>query len=442
MTNSGLKRALALRDLILLNIVAVYTPGTLGQTLPLGKAGLALWALGLLTFMLPYAAALADLTHQFPREGGVYAWTRMALGDFHGFVCGWCYWVNTFLYVPSVFLGVTAVVALLGGERTAWLNQSPLAVTLVACAALWLAALLHIVGLGQGKWMQNLGAFGRLAIAAGILVAALYKVFAGNANYAPATAALSGWPALALWPFALNALVGLDLGAAMSEEADDARQNIPRSLWTGGLTVAVCYLLTFSALLFLAVDNPDPIYGHVQAINAVLGDGLGAKLVILIELIGLLGIGAAWLAAPARVPFAIGLDHYLPATFARVHPRFGTPYVALLVQASVATLLIVIYNLGATLKDAYLALLGSSIVLVMVTYLYLLVAWLRLSRPRTRRVWLLSTLGLGAVGLALAAAFLPPPAVENLTQFELKLVGSAVGMLAAGLLLYKLRRAA
>ena len=53
MTNSGLKRALALRDLILLNIVAVYTPGTLGQTLPLGRAGLALWALGLWTFMLP-----------------------------------------------------------------------------------------------------------------------------------------------------------------------------------------------------------------------------------------------------------------------------------------------------------------------------------------------------------------------------------------------------
>ena len=113
---SGLKRALKLRDLILLNIVAVYTPNTLAQNMPLGKLGLLVWALAIAGFMLPYAAAIAGLSRCHPREGGVYAWTRMALGDFHGFLCGWCYWVNTFLYVPSVFLGIAAVLALLGGD--------------------------------------------------------------------------------------------------------------------------------------------------------------------------------------------------------------------------------------------------------------------------------------------------------------------------------------
>lgn len=101
---ADLKRALKLRDLILLNIVAVYTPSTLSQSLQLGKFGLLFWTLAVLAFMLPYGAALADLSLKHPREGGVYAWTRMAFGDAHGFVCGWCYWVNTFLYVPSIFL--------------------------------------------------------------------------------------------------------------------------------------------------------------------------------------------------------------------------------------------------------------------------------------------------------------------------------------------------
>ena len=58
---TGLKRALKLRDLILLNIVAVYTPNTLSQSLQLGKFGLLFWALAVLAFMLPYSAALADL---------------------------------------------------------------------------------------------------------------------------------------------------------------------------------------------------------------------------------------------------------------------------------------------------------------------------------------------------------------------------------------------
>ena len=57
-----LKRALRLRDLILLNIVAVYTPSTLAQSLPLGWIGLAVWAVAILAFLLPYSAAISDLS--------------------------------------------------------------------------------------------------------------------------------------------------------------------------------------------------------------------------------------------------------------------------------------------------------------------------------------------------------------------------------------------
>jgi amino acid transporter len=436
----GLKRALKLRDLILLNIVAVYTPGTLSQTLPLGRFGLLMWAAGLAMFMLPYAAAIADLSVRYPREGGVYAWTRMALGGFHGFVCGWCYWVNTFLYVPSVFLGVVAVASLLGGESTAWLNDNPIAATAIAGGALWLSAAMHIVGLGQGKWIQNAGAFGRLAIAATILGAALWKWFAAAPAPPAAQPMPDAWHALALWPFALNALVGLDLGSAMSDEADRPGRNIPRSLLVGGAAVAVCYLLTYAATLSLGVSDPDPIYGHVQAINGALGAPGLAVVVILLELFGLLGCGASWLAAPARIPFAIGLDQYLPKSFGRVHPRFGTPYVALLVQAVVATGLIFVNTYGVTLKDAYLGLLGSSIVLVMVTYIYLFWSWLRLQARASARVRVLASCGLGVAAVAIAAGFIPPQSVREVGTFELKIIGSVAFMLVWGLIVYAVGR--
>jgi glutamate:GABA antiporter len=443
---TGLKRALKLRDLILLNIVAVYTPSTLSQSLQLGKFGLVFWTLAVLAFMLPYGAALADLSLKYPREGGVYAWTRMAFGDAHGFVCGWCYWVNTFLYVPSIFLGIAAVVALLGGAQTAWLNENQTVVVLVACLALWLSAGLHLVGLGQGKWLQNVGAFGRMTIALGLLMAAGWKLVAtgGQAALALPGNELSLWHTLALWPFVLNALVGLDLGSAMSEEADAPSRDIPRSLAVGGVAVGVAYLLTYCAVLLTGVPETNVIYGHVQAINSVIAQAgsSGAMLalasfIVLTELLGLVGSGAAWLAAPARVPFVIGLDHYLPAAFARVHPRFGTPYVALLVQAATATLLMLISSYGVkSLQDAYLALLGGSIVLVLVTYAYLFAAWLRLSGVATTRVRSLSALGLSATLVALGACFIPPPVVAGVVGFELKIIGSVVFMLVCGLVLY------
>lgn len=447
---TGLKRALKLRDLILLNIVAVYTPSTLSQSLQLGKFGLLFWMLAVLAFMLPYGAALADLSLKYPREGGVYVWTRMAFGDAHGFVCGWCYWVNTFLYVPSIFLGIAAVVALLGGAQTAWLNENQTVVVLIACLALWLSAGLHIVGLGQGKWLQNIGAFGRMTIAIGLLTAAGWKLFATRSQAALTLPGneLSLWYTLALWPFVLNALVGLDLGSAMSAEADAPSRDIPRSLASGGLAVGVAYLLTYCAVLLTGVPETNVIYGHVQAINAVItqaGSGgvllVLASFIVLTELLGLLGSGAAWLAAPARVPFAIGLDHYLPAAFARVHPRFGTPYVALLVQGTMATLLMLISSYGVkSLQDAYLALLSGSIVLVLVTYAYLFAAWLRLSGVATARVSSLSIVGLSATLVAIGACFIPPPAVADVVGFELKIIGSVVFMLICGLGLYWLER--
>lgn len=434
-----LKRALSLRDLILLNIVAVYTPSTLAQTLPLGWVGLVFWAVAILAFLLPYSAAISDLSSLHPREGGVYAWTRMAMGDFHGFVCGWCYWVNTFLYVPTVFLAIVGVASLLGGESTAWLDTNPLVVTVIASAALWLSALLHIFGLGQGKWLQNIGAFGRLGAAVAILAAAIWKLSSGQAS-ALSSPSLGLWPSLALWPFVMNALVGLDLGSAMSDETETPQREISRSLKVGGTAVASCYLLTFAAVAFLGINDPSPIFGHLQAINSVISPtgklAWLASLVVLVELIGLMGSGAAWLAAPARVPFAIGIDRYLPKAFAAVHPRYGTPYVALLVQSSIASLLIFVNVWGATLKDAYLALLGASIVLVMVTYVYLLLAWRRLSLEPNRRRDLLSFAGLIVVGVATLACFIPPPTIENVFKFEANLIGSVAFLLTCGLLVY------
>jgi amino acid transporter len=442
----ALARTLTRRDLVLLNVVAVFTPSTIGQSLPLGAGGLVLWALGGALFLFPYGAAVADLARRHPRQGGVYAWTRLAFGEAHGFACGWCYWVNTFLYLPTLFLGVAAVVAMVGGARTAWLATDPRAVLAIALGGLWGSTALHVVGLGQGKWIQNAGAVGRLLIAVGLLGAAAWTLAHPTAS---ATAAAPSVPfpgalgVLALWPFVLNALVGLDLGAAMSEEATAPAEDLPWALRRGGTLVMAAYLLAFGAALVTGLSDGNVITGHVQAITGTVaraGDtvafALLAALFVVAEAAGLLGTGAAWLAAPARIPYAIGLDRYLPPAFARVHPRFGSPWVALLAQAGVATALILLGRVGATLQEAYLVLLGSSIVLVLVPYAYLLLAWRRLSAtakaPLPARVARTSAAGLVAVAVALVGCLVPPPAVDGVLLYEGKLVGAVGAMLLAG----------
>ena len=89
------------------------------------------------------------------------------------------------------------------------------------------------------------------------------------------------------------------------------------------------------------------------------------------------GVGA-WLTGPARVAFVIGLDRYFPPAFGRVHPRWQTPYVAILTQAVLATLFLFVSVLGkgTTVERAYLVILDTMLLVYFIPYIYLFVCYL------------------------------------------------------------------
>ena len=73
-----------------------------------GAPSVTLWILACFAFFVPLAAALVELSSRHPDQGGLYAWTRRAFGPLHGFVCGWCLWVNNLFYFPSLLLFAAA----------------------------------------------------------------------------------------------------------------------------------------------------------------------------------------------------------------------------------------------------------------------------------------------------------------------------------------------
>jgi len=93
-----LPRTLTLRDLVLLNVVAVLSIRWLATSAAAGPSSLVLWVCAALFFFIPQGLAVADLSARFPDEGGIYRWTKRAFGEGHGFLCGWCYWINNVLY--------------------------------------------------------------------------------------------------------------------------------------------------------------------------------------------------------------------------------------------------------------------------------------------------------------------------------------------------------
>ena len=107
--------------------------------------------------------------------------------------------------------------------------------------------------------------------------------------------------------------------------------------------------------------------------------GLGPAVALLICISNLGGVGA-YLAALSRIPFVAGIDRFLPPAFARVHPKWGTPYVSLIVQALCCVLFIVLGQFGSTVHGAYQVLVSMTIITNFVPYLFMFAAMIRLQR--------------------------------------------------------------
>ena len=159
-------KSLGLWDIVAMNIVAVVGLRWIARGARVGAPSIVLWVLAWLLFFVPLAVTLRELASRYPDQGGMYAWTRRAFGPVHGFICGWCLWVNNLFYFPSLLLFAAANVLLAFGDRFTDLADSRLYSLAFVLVALWLFVGLNILGLAAGRWLQTLGTFGVWAPAA------------------------------------------------------------------------------------------------------------------------------------------------------------------------------------------------------------------------------------------------------------------------------------
>jgi amino acid transporter len=441
-----LPRVMRLRDVVLFNVTAIVGLRWLTTAGRIGPASLVLWVIAMAIFFLPSAVAVRELTDIDPGEGGIYRWVTRAFGPRHGFLAGWGYWVNNLVYYPSLLFTSGAIAAYIGGPGSVHLAENPWFVGLFSLGSLWVALGLNLVGLRVGKWVQNLGAYGTwLPAAIFIALAAWSLARHGSAtaftprSLQPATLDL---PLLSLFATMTFAFAGLELAPTLGGEIVDPVATLRRGVVLSGVSIVAIYLLGTAAMLVALPAATVNVTNGLPQATAALVSRLGAAWLVpataliaaLITLGNLGGVGA-WIAGTARIPFVAGVDRVLPAAFGKVHPRWRTPHVALLVQGGVATLFVVAGLIGASVRDAYLTLVDTTIVLFFIPYLYLFGAYLRLRRRCTVGSALAGWLGLGSVALSIALAFIPAADVTNKVGFEVKLVGGVVGFMGLGVIL-------
>src|SRR5262245_37733889 len=180
----GLHRELGLFDLTLMLVIAVVNINTMPLIAKEGWHAITYWGVAFCLFLIPQAIAVAIFGKLYPGEGGIYLWTKEMFGDFHAFISGWCYWTNNLFYFPSVLFILIGVLVYTGGVERAVLANREVFIAVGSLLFLWFITLVHMRGLGLGKWLSNLGAMGTWF---GLFVLVVIGVIVYTRNGAPAT---------------------------------------------------------------------------------------------------------------------------------------------------------------------------------------------------------------------------------------------------------------
>jgi amino acid transporter len=449
-------RALGRRDLVLLFVVAVFNLNVVPSIAANGGVTVWLWIISLILFFWPQGIAVIELAHRYPGEGGVYLWAKEVFGDFHGFLSGWCYWTNNMLYVPTVMLYFVGVSVYVLGPGHQGLADNKIFASVASLTLLALLTLFNILGLGVGKWINNLGAIGTF-VAAAVLIGLGVIIWSRFGT----TITASDFKIPPNPKFVLNSfgvicfgLVGLELASVMGDEIQDPRRTLPGAVAWGGVLSGVLYVGATLTLLIAVGKNVNVLQGIVQAVSHMAGRvGVGWITVpfALMLSLSIAGIGSAWMGGSARIPFVAGLDSYMPSWLGKVHPRYTTPYAALIVQGIVSAVLVVLNFAGAGVQETFQKLLSLAVVLQLVPFVYAFGALVKFAVTETTpkgqygrtTMFLAGMSGLLTTILGIALVFFPAQQITSIWSYELWMVGGTlffVGLAAFFFFVYGRRK--
>jgi APA family basic amino acid/polyamine antiporter len=346
-SSATLKRQIGLRTataLIVGEVIAVgifLTPAGMAKSL-----GSPMWLLIVWLIMggmaLCGALCYGELASRFPEAGGGYVYLREAYGRPIAFLYGW-------MALLVMDPGLTAALAVGLASYVGYIFKlSPVGLKAVAIGAIVLVALVNIRGVQLGGWLVRWLTVLKISLL-GLLIIWGFGMRLGNwSNFTPLVAQRPGSEPL------IGALAGGLVGAFFSfggwwdlgklaGEVRDPERTLPRALIYGVMILTIVYVLTSAVFIYL-VPLERVTSGEIFAaqVGEVLFGRIGGQVLSGIVIIAVLGSLAAVVMSAPRVYFAMARDGLFIPAAASIHPRFGTPARAIVIQAALASVLVLV----------------------------------------------------------------------------------------------------
>jgi amino acid transporter len=313
-----------------------------------------------------------------PLEGGLYQWTKFALGERMGFMVAWNLWMFAVLIISILGLQVATNLSYAFGPSSAWLASSKWFVLTLNCVLLGGLMTLAARGLGTSKWLHNAGAVLLMTAFAALIALPFFHMARGTLpDYHPFAVAMPAFSLFSLNIFgkmAMGALSGFEYVAVLAGETKNADRAIGRATMIAAPIISAMFILgTCAVLAFVPVADINLIGPIPQVLRIGFGaTGIGATVAtvaILMLTCRTIANTSVMFTGNTRMPMVAGWDRLLPGWFTHLHPRYRTPVNSILFVGLVALVFATVGMTGVGEQEAFQLLENAAGILYGLTYL-------------------------------------------------------------------------
>jgi amino acid transporter len=392
-----MKKKFKLFDAILTVICVVFVAEAAPVVASMGNSQYFWWLLLILAFLLPYGLVAAELSAAYPDEGGLYDWTRRAFGKKWGTRVSWFYWINFPVWMGSLAILFPTIINFLldpSGET------QPLGVfpqILVGLAFIAIITVVSFSRVSDSKWILNIGAVLKVALAFLLFVLGIWT-FVRNGESATPMTLESFAPFPELTPLGVIAglgattiilfnFMGFEVMASFSEDMPNPKRQLPIAIIAGGISIAVIYILSsFGIGVAIPPEEVTADLGMIDAVYFMVGEEMFwlVGLAGVLFLVTLFGNMISWSYGVNYVAMYGAQNGDMPKVFSRSNPKTEMPTGAPIVNAVVAGLIVIVGTILPSVSEEadslFWAFFSLSIITLLMSYIPLFPAWLRLRK--------------------------------------------------------------
>ena len=387
-------------DAILATVCITLVCESVAPTAAIGNTQYFWWIFLILAFCLPYGLITAELGSTFESEGGMYDWVKKAFGKKMASRVAWNYWINFPLWIASLAVAVTDVVA---GVFEIELGLVSLLVLQLGYT--WIVTFLSTNRIGENKWFVNIGTVFKIIFMLALGFLGIYAWIKTGQSANPIQSAADLFPTFDLAGLSFISIIifnflGFEVVATFATDMENPKKEIPKALIIGGALMAIFYILPATGVN-VAMPLADAEVAGITDSFAILLTNLNVNPDVIRFVVIAAGIMFIYTMVANIVSWSFGVnsvakysadDGGLPKVFSKVNKE-KVPYMAAIMNGVVASVIVICgILLGEFGSDAannlFWTFFSLSLVTLLLSYVPLFAAFLKLRKTdKTERVY-------------------------------------------------------